>query len=291
MRPRAVRGLKGVLLVKKVLGLVVSERKLGNSEILLKEIMDGVPDPCTRELIRLTDLKIEPCRACYRCLNPGSACVRKDDFNLVMDRIKQADGLVIGLPVYFLGPHGYFKMLIDRLLGVGDYWEHTRGKPCIVVMPFGIPGWEGYSKSAALVLPRLLEMKIVDFWQVHATLPGESMVNPDNRDYARRLGQALFTGKEYEKGPRECPHCGSDLFRLLPDGGIQCPLCSATGRLKEGGMPDFSGFGGHIRFSTSELQEHFGGWLVEMKDRYLRERDALKEVQKPYRGRHWWIKQ
>lgn len=274
--------------MKKVLGLVVSERKLGNCELLLKEIMGSVHDPCEREMIRLTDMRIEPCRACYRCLAPGSECAVKDDFNFVLSKIKEADGLVIGIPVYFLGPHGYYKMLLDRMLGAAHYADHTRGKPCIVVMPFGIPGWEGYTRAAALVLPRLLEMKLVDFWPVHATLPGESVISPGNVENAKKLGANLFIAPEFEKGPRECPYCGGDLFRLLPDGRIECPLCSARGHVKEGGAPDFST--GHSRFSTEALQEHFGGWLVEMREKYLKERDNLKEAQKPYRGRNWWVK-
>ncbi len=70
--------------MKKVLGLVVSERKLGNSELILKEIMAGVPDPCVRELIRLTELEIKPCRGCYRCLGNEAGCNIKDDFDFVI---------------------------------------------------------------------------------------------------------------------------------------------------------------------------------------------------------------
>lgn len=269
---------------------MVSERKLGNSEILLKEIMGSVTGPCTRELIRLTDLKIEPCRACYRCLEPGSRCVMKDDFNFVLDKIIEADGLVIGLPVYVLGPHGYYKMLNDRLLGAGNITAHTRGKPCVLVIPYGLPGWEGYARAAALVLPGLLEMTLVDVWMVHATLPGESVTKRENIEYAGKLGQNLFAGREFEKGPRECPRCGSDLFRMLPGGEIECPICAVRGRIGAGGLPEFP-VSGHFRFSTEALQEHFGGWLVEMREKYLKERDNLKEAQKPYRGLPWWINQ
>ncbi len=275
--------------MKRVLGLVISERNLGNSEILVKEIVDSVPGPCSRELIRLTELRIDPCRACYRCLNPGSRCVRDDDFQFVLNKIMEADGLVIGLPVYFLGPHGSYKMLTDRLLGVGHYSAHTRGKPCAVVIPFGIPGWEGYTRTAALVLPRLMEMRVVDCWLVRATLPGESLLKQENVEYAKRLGSNLFTAREFDRRPGECPHCGSDLFRLLPGWEIECSLCSARGRLEAGGNPDFSG-AGKTRFTPEELHHHFNVWLVEMRDKYLKERDMLKEVQKPYRGRNWWVK-
>lgn len=75
--------------MKKVLGLVVSNRKLGNSEILVKEIMNNIPEECSRELIRLTDLEIKPCQACYRCLQPEKACLVQDDFNFVIKKLER----------------------------------------------------------------------------------------------------------------------------------------------------------------------------------------------------------
>lgn len=276
--------------MKKVLGLVVSERSLGNSELLVKEIMGSVSEPCSREMIRLTELSIQPCRACYRCLSPGIRCRINDNFNFIIDSITGADALIIGVPVYFLGPHGQFKMLTDRLMGVGQYAEKTRGKPCVVVIPYGLPGWEGYARTSALVLPRILEMRLVDCWTVHATLPGEGVVSDESRDYAKKLGAALFTAGEYRGGPGECPYCGSDLFKLLHGGGVECCLCSARGYTTGNAVsPEFRLPGPH-RFSTEGLKEHFSGWLVKMREKYLKERETLKEVQKPYRGTHWWVK-
>lgn len=275
--------------MKKVLGLVVSERKLGNSEIMVKEIMKNVPDPCDREMIRLTDMKIEPCKACYNCLKPATPCRLDDDFNFVINKIKEADALVIGLPVYVLGPHGYLKMLNDRLLGAGHYVQNTGGKPCAVVVSYGVPGWEGYTKTAALALPRFLQMKVVDFWQVHAALPAEGLLDITNLDRAKNIGLNLFSGQEYKKGSRECALCGGDLFRLLPDGGMECPICGARGNLKPDNTLDFSG-SGYCRFSAEVMQEHFLGWLVSMKDKFMKEKDRLKEVQRPYREMNWWIK-
>lgn len=275
--------------MKKVLGLVVSERSLGNSELLVKEILGAVPDPCSREMIRLTEMRIEPCKACYRCLTPGAGCRVNDDFKFVLDRIMDADALVIGMPVYFLGLHGQFKMLTDRMLGVAHYAGKTRGKPCILVIPYGIQGWEGYARTAALVLPRMLEMKLLDCWTVQATLPGEGVLREENREYARRLGAGIYTAAGYSGGSGECPHCGADLFRLLKGGVVECCLCSARGYPGADGSLEYR-HPGHHRFSTEGLREHFTGWLVEMKKKYLEEREALKEVQKPYRGSQWWVR-
>lgn len=275
--------------MKKILGLVFSNRRLGNSEILVKEIMRSIPDDGSRELIRVTDLQIEPCKACYRCLQTDTDCVIKDDFNFLMDKIKAADALIMGVPIYFLGPHGCYKMLSDRMLGAEKYWQFTGNKHCVIVMPYGSKGWEGYSKAASVTIPKLLKMKLVDCWQVHATLPGESLLNEDNLHYAQALGHELFSGRKYNPGNRECAFCGSDLFRLLEDNRIVCPICGAQGIIGDNNIPDFMG-NDYCRFSEKELDEHFQEWLLEMKQRFLQEKDQLKAIQAGYRDKDWWIK-
>lgn len=274
---------------KKVLGLVISNRKLGNSEILIKEIMKNIPGECDCELIRLTELKIEPCTACYVCLQKGRECKLKDDFNYVFNKIKEADALLIGVPIYVLGPHGYYKMLTDRMLGAVKLAEFTKGKPCVLVIPFGIKGWEGYTRAAVQVLPRLMQMKLLDCWQVEATLPGESLLKTSNLEYARSLGARLFSADAYRPEVRECPFCGSDLFRLHPDRRIECPICNAQGILQDDNIPLWTD-PDQCRFTTANLEEHFNVWLKEMKHKFHQEKDQLKEVQRPYRDYNWWIK-
>lgn len=44
------------------------------------------------------------------------------------------------------------------------------------------------------------------------------------------------------------------------------------------------------RFSDREIDEHFKGWIPGMKDRFAKEKDRLKELQKGYREQNWWIK-
>ncbi|MFZ5634006.1 MAG: flavodoxin family protein [Bacillota bacterium] len=282
--------------MKKVLGLVISERRLGNSEILVKEIMGNVPEPCSREIIRLTELSLKPCKACYHCLQPGAYCKMNDDFNFVLDKIIQADALVIGMPVYFLGPPAAYKLLTDRMLGAGHRAGYTAGKPCLIVVPYGIRGWEGYTRSAAMVLPRLLQMKLVDYWSVPATLPGESLLNVENIRRAGELGANIFDLPAGRPEQTQCPNCGGDLFRLLPGGGAECPLCAAKfvftaqdGNTVLTPSPDIKETR-HHRFSAEGIDEHFNHWLVSMKEKYLKEREQLKKLQKPYLDKQWWVK-
>lgn len=275
--------------MKKILGLVISERNLGNSELLVKEIMNNIPEPCQFELIRLTDLKISSCKACYRCLQEGKECLIKDDFNFVMNRIKAADALIIGVPVYLLGPHGYYKMLGDRLVGSNNYAKFTAGMPCVIVVPYGAAGWTGYTKGASLVLPRTLQMKLVEYWEVNATLPGESLLSADNLNHAREIGNKLLNAPEYIPDIRECPFCGSDLYRLLPKQEIECVICNARGRLKADNIPDWSD-ADYCRFSKQAIEEHFKEWLVAQKKRFQTEKEPLKEAQRRYKDMDWWVK-
>ena len=272
----------------KLLGLVVSRRRLGNSEILVKEIMRRVPGEWERELIRLPSLEIRPCRACYTCLTEGERCKIDDDFTFVLDRVQKADALIVGVPVYILGPHGCLKMFTDRLLGAGHYVASTRGKPCAVVMPYGVTGWLGYARTATLVLPRLLQMKLVDFWPVHAALPAEAVLDQGNLDRAGAIAARLFAAGGESREPGECINCGSDLFRLLPGGGVECPLCGTQAVLGPDGHLEYSG-NDPGRFEPRRMREHFLGWLVAMKEKYRVEREHLKEAQKPYRPMDWWV--
>ena len=266
--------------MQNILGIIVSPRKLGNSELAVKHIINHIPSPKESELLRLTDKRIESCKACYRCLQPESECVLDDDFNSIMDKIKAASAVIIGLPVYILGPHGMYKQLCDRLLSSAKYAPYTRGKPCIIVMPYGAHEWKGYSKAASLVLFHLLQMKIVAVWQPFATLPGEVFLDAYNLEYAAHLGKTIFTAAGFEPDAHSCNLCGSDLLRLLPERKIECPICGAKGELNEAGVPNLSS-SPYYRFSTEEIDSHFE-WLVQMKEDNRTNRSQLKAVQKMF---------
>ena len=97
----------------KVLAIVTSARKTGNSEILAKEMLAALPDWVEKKLLRLAELNLEPCRACYACLPAGSDCVIADDFAAVLAAIRDADAVILASPVYFLGMHTRLKLLCD----------------------------------------------------------------------------------------------------------------------------------------------------------------------------------
>lgn len=87
---------------KKVLILSGSPRKGGNSDLLCDEFMRGAKESGNSvEKIRVAEKKIGYCRACYYCRTSGGKCVIKDDMEEVLQKIIEADTIVLSSPVYF----------------------------------------------------------------------------------------------------------------------------------------------------------------------------------------------
>ena len=102
---------------KKVLILSGSPRKGGNSDILCDEFLRGAQEAGHKaEKIRVCEKKIAPCSACYFCRDHGGECARKDDMAEVLQKMIDADVLVLSSPVYFYSIDAQLKAVIDRTL-------------------------------------------------------------------------------------------------------------------------------------------------------------------------------
>lgn len=100
---------------KKVLILSGSPRKGGNSDILCDEFARGAREAGNEvEKIRVADKKIHPCSGCYYCTSHGGACAHKDDMAKVLQKMINADVLVLASPVYFYSIDAQLKAVIDR---------------------------------------------------------------------------------------------------------------------------------------------------------------------------------
>ncbi len=100
----------------KILGIVGSPRINGNTAKLVSKALDGamsVPGVKT-ELYEMAGKKIHHCTACHKCLKTG-ACAFKDDFQDFVKRYLEADGILMGAPVYHMSVPGSMKATLDRL--------------------------------------------------------------------------------------------------------------------------------------------------------------------------------
>jgi multimeric flavodoxin WrbA len=98
----------------KVLGIICSARRGGNTEILVREALEGAKDTGANvELLKISEMKIAPCDGCMTCHQSGE-CRIKDDMQKIYEKLLAADGIILGSPVYFWSISGQAKPLMDR---------------------------------------------------------------------------------------------------------------------------------------------------------------------------------
>lgn len=111
---------------KKVLILSGSPRKGGNSDLLCDEFLRGAVESGNEvEKIRVAAKKIAPCSACYHCRDHGGTCVHSDDMAQVLQKMIDADVIVLASPVYFYSIDAQLKAVIDRTVA---RWLEVRDK-------------------------------------------------------------------------------------------------------------------------------------------------------------------
>ena len=111
---------------KKVLILSGSPRKGGNSDLLCDEFMRGAAEAGNDvEKIRVAEKKIGFCSACYYCRQSEGICAKKDDMADILQKMIDADVIVLASPVYFYSIDAQMKALIDRTLA---RWTEVKNK-------------------------------------------------------------------------------------------------------------------------------------------------------------------
>ncbi|HAW49555.1 TPA: hypothetical protein DCX16_01190, partial [bacterium] len=113
----------------KILGINGSQRKEGNSYLLLKSALEGAKEEdeslIETEILQLADCKIKPCKACYSGVEevkyygcakkPHKCIIEDDDFEEVFQKMVEADGIIACIPLYTPIP-SKFTALIERLM-------------------------------------------------------------------------------------------------------------------------------------------------------------------------------
>ena len=101
--------------MKKVLILSGSPRKGGNSDTLCDEFAKGALEAGNEvEKIRVAEKNISPCKGCYFCRKHKGKCALNDDMGEILQKIIDADVLVLASPVYFYSVCAQLKAVIDR---------------------------------------------------------------------------------------------------------------------------------------------------------------------------------
>ncbi len=100
--------------MKDILVISSSPRKGGNSDLLCDQFVKGALEAGHKvEKISLREKNLHPCLGCGACQSTHR-CVQKDDMAALLDRLVEADVIVMATPVYFYTMSAQMKMFIDR---------------------------------------------------------------------------------------------------------------------------------------------------------------------------------
>jgi|WetSurMetagenome_2_1015567.scaffolds.fasta_scaffold30542_3 multimeric flavodoxin WrbA len=284
----------------KLLGISAG-RKMGNSEILLKEALmaaEATGDIDT-EIIRLHDLKIRFCTGCEECVKPDNTegCIIKDDMSFLKTRLAECDGLIIGSPTYILRPPAIFFAMNERFLGFGhkflmDVYKRKRAGAIISV---GGTDWTQMALPMLMMPFFMLNMTVVDKMQARwASAPGHVLLYGDIMNRAFDLGKNI--AKAMKKTPEKtgylgddpgvCPYCHSSLLTAESGSVFSCPLCDIKGDLS------MSSGELNIAWRSDDLQDirwepkgmgHHGEMIKENHISFEKNKEAVEKRIEKYR--------
>jgi multimeric flavodoxin WrbA len=124
----------------KVVAFNGSPRRDGNTVRLLRQILDALQaEGIETELVQVGGNLIHGCMACYRCFtNKDGRCVQKDDIvNECIEKMRKADGILLGSPTYFADITPELKALIDRsgfVIGANDNFMKRKVGAAVVAV-------------------------------------------------------------------------------------------------------------------------------------------------------------
>ncbi|MGP8080560.1 MAG: flavodoxin family protein [Dehalococcoidales bacterium] len=243
-------------------------RKMGNSEILLREALMAAEELGVKtEVLSLLDVDVKPCIGCKVCqaeIIGKEACVIKDDAVFVWNKIMDSDGLILSGPVYCLTPPGYLLVIRDRLFGsksdvawmierkklkergekvfVDERCFKTRPGAFISVGGSVTPDWLSLGLSIFQTMTFSIQLEVVDQMMVMGTniIKGQVLLDDNAMSRVHKLGHHVAevmgkTGSEMKWRGDEigtCPVCHQNEITIKNKNPVQCPICGIYGELK-----------------------------------------------------------
>lgn len=183
----------------KVLLINGSPRREGNTFIALSEVARTLESEGVQaEIVHIGTKVVQGCIACGKCAELGH-CVFSDAlYTTVREKLADADGIVVGSPVYYAGPNGSLCALLDRVFySCGKYLAYKPGAAVAVCRRGGASAtFDRLNKYFTI-----MNMPVVpsQYWNsVHGRLPGEAREDAEGlqtmRVLARNMARLLKAG-------------------------------------------------------------------------------------------------
>ena len=184
----------------KILGIVCSPRKGGNTEIMVGEALVAARETASArgaeadtELVLVADKHIAPCDGCGSCRKTGSCWIR-DDMPPLYEQMEAADGIIFGTPVYFGDVSAQAKSIMDRTY-VFRFGRRLTGKvagPIVVTRRVGAASTRNILYSFFIAQGMIAVRAGIGYGQAK----GDVRQGVGGADGATALGEAVDVGKD-----------------------------------------------------------------------------------------------
>ncbi len=185
---------------KKVIVLLGSPRKKGNSTALAKQIIRGAESAGGQvETVYLNGLNIKPCQGCYACKSEeSSGCAVDDDMQSLYPKLVESDAWVIASPVYWFTMSAQTKIFMDRCFALFNEDEQKSPlykKRIAIAMSYGDA--DAFASGCVNALRSFQDAynyvgaDIVGMVYGSAEEPGEIASNAELMKQAEELGKVL----------------------------------------------------------------------------------------------------
>jgi multimeric flavodoxin WrbA len=185
-----------VFIMVKVLGIVGSPRRGGNTEILVRTALESASGAgAETEMIRLSEKVVGPCDGCASCAKTKK-CKTDDDFAEVFDKMVAADAILFASPSYFESVTPQMKALIDR---AGFFNNRATGRTAFtgkvggaMVVAYRTGLATTWCQMLIFILAqRMIVPGIASFPNAVASEPGDVLKDKEGMDKAREIGEAM----------------------------------------------------------------------------------------------------
>ena len=104
--------------MKKLIAINGSPRRNWNTAQLLQQAVKGAQDAgASAEIVNLYALNFKGCTSCFACklkTRPHGTCAMKDDLTPVLEKVRNADAIIFGTPVYYMNFSAGMVAFIER---------------------------------------------------------------------------------------------------------------------------------------------------------------------------------
>lgn len=204
----------------KVLLINGSPNKEGCTYTALKEVAGTLEkNGVETQLYHIGTKPVYGCTACHKCFELGRCVLNDDAYNTLSKLCCEADGIVIGTPVYFAGANGALCALLDRVFF--SNMDKLQYKPAAAVVSCR----RGGASSAFDRLNKyftIMQMPVVSsqYWNsVHGFKPDDVKKDLEGLQTMRTLGNNMaWLLKSIEAGSGPIPLNEERAFTSFPDG-------------------------------------------------------------------------